>query len=149
MFPQGGIYQCQLVMCLVVCFPTGQWTQTHFRLCKHFSPMETDEMLLRVTWPSQWPNLNPVMMVWDELDCKVNGKQTKSYLTSGNSPKTVGKTFQLPTSWSWSQFVSYFMFTIWFHMCSFMDLTSSVIIYNAESNNIKKNRYRKKHKHSL
>ena len=32
-----------------------------------------------MTWPSQSPDLNPIVVVWDELDsCRVNEKQPTS-----------------------------------------------------------------------
>ena len=35
-------------------------------------------MLHQMTWPPQSHNLNPIEMVWDELDCRVNEKQPTS-----------------------------------------------------------------------
>ena len=31
-----------------------------------------------MTWPPQWPDLNPIEMVWDELDSRVKKKQPTS-----------------------------------------------------------------------
>ena len=44
-----------------------------------------------MTWPLLSCNLNPIEMVWDELDSRVKEKQPKSIC--GNSFKTVGKPF--------------------------------------------------------
>ena len=35
-------------------------------------------MLHQMTWPPQSPNLNPIEMVWDELDGRVKEKQSTS-----------------------------------------------------------------------
>ena len=35
-------------------------------------------MLHQMTWPPQSPHLNPIEMVWDELDCRVKEKQPTS-----------------------------------------------------------------------
>ena len=39
---------------------------------------ERDGVLRQMTWPPQLPNLNPVEMVWDELDRRVKEKQPAS-----------------------------------------------------------------------
>ena len=46
-----------------------------------------------MTKPRQSPDLNPIEMVWDELDCRKSSKQVLSIC--GNSFKTVGKAFQV------------------------------------------------------
>ena len=49
------------------------------RLCKgYLTKKESDGVLHQMTWPPQWPNLNPIEMVWDELDLKVKEKQPPS-----------------------------------------------------------------------
>ena len=69
------------------------------RLCKgYLTKKESDGVLRQMTWPQQSPNLNPVEMVWDELDHRVKAKQPQVLSTSGNSFKTVGKPFQVTTS---------------------------------------------------
>ena len=45
-----------------------------------------------MTWPPQSPDLNPIEIVWDELDCRVKEKQLS---ICGNSFKTVRKAFQV------------------------------------------------------
>ena len=44
-----------------------------------------------MTWPPESPDLNPIEMVWDELDHRVEKKQLS---ICGNSFKTVGNAFQ-------------------------------------------------------
>ena len=39
---------------------------------------ESDAVLHQVTWPPQSPDLDPIEMVWDELDCRVKEKQPTS-----------------------------------------------------------------------
>ncbi|CDQ56656.1 unnamed protein product [Oncorhynchus mykiss] len=46
------------------------------RLCKSYlTNKESDEVMHQITWPPQSPNLNPIAMVWDELDRRVMEKQ--------------------------------------------------------------------------
>ena len=35
---------------------------------------ESDGVLRQMTWPPQSPNLNPIEMVWDEMDRRVKAK---------------------------------------------------------------------------
>ena len=47
-----------------------------------------------MTWPPQSPDLNPIEMVWDELDCRVKKKAAnKCSAYVGTPSKTVGKAF--------------------------------------------------------
>ena len=49
------------------------------RLCKgYLTKKESDGVLHQMTWPPQSPNLNPIEMVWDELDHRVKEKQPTS-----------------------------------------------------------------------
>uniref|UniRef100_A0AAZ3SCP7 Tc1-like transposase DDE domain-containing protein n=1 Tax=Oncorhynchus tshawytscha TaxID=74940 RepID=A0AAZ3SCP7_ONCTS len=48
-------------------------TQHPSRLCK-----ESDGVLHQMTWSPQSPDLNPIEMVWDELDRRVKEKQPTS-----------------------------------------------------------------------
>ena len=50
-------------------------TQHPFRLCKgYLTKTESDGVLHLMIWPPQSPNLNPIEMVWDELDHRVKEK---------------------------------------------------------------------------
>jgi hypothetical protein len=54
-------------------------TQHTSRLCKgYLTKKESDGVLHHMTWLPQSPNLNPIEMVWDELDCRVTEKQPAS-----------------------------------------------------------------------
>jgi hypothetical protein len=50
-------------------------TQYTSRLCKGYLTKESDGVLHQMTWPPQSPELNPIEMVWDELDHIVMEKQ--------------------------------------------------------------------------
>ena len=63
------------------------------RLCKcYLTKKECDGVLHQMTWPPQSHDLNPVEMVWDELDHRVKEKQPTG-AQHMNSFKTVGKAF--------------------------------------------------------
>ena len=54
-------------------------TQHTSRLCKgYLTRKESDGVLHQMTWPPQSPDLNPIEMVWDELDRRVKEKQQTS-----------------------------------------------------------------------
>jgi hypothetical protein len=54
-------------------------TQHTSRLCKgYLTNKESDGVLHQMTWSPLPPNLNPIEMVWDELDRKVKEKQPTS-----------------------------------------------------------------------
>ena len=49
------------------------------RLCKgYLTKKESDGVLHQMTWPPQSPDLNPIEMIWDELDHRVKEKQLTS-----------------------------------------------------------------------
>ena len=46
------------------------------RLCKaYLTKKESNGVLHQMTWPPQSADLNPIEMVWDELDCRGKEKQ--------------------------------------------------------------------------
>jgi transposase len=54
-------------------------TQNTSRLCKGFlTKKESDRVLHERTWPPPSPDLNPIEIVWDELDHRVKEKQPTS-----------------------------------------------------------------------
>ena len=54
-------------------------TQHTFRMCKgYLTKKESDGVLYQMTWPPQSPNLNPIEMVWDDLNRRVKEKQPTS-----------------------------------------------------------------------
>ena len=49
------------------------------RLCKDYlTKEESDGVLHQMIWPPQSPNINPIEMVWDELDRRVKERQPTS-----------------------------------------------------------------------
>ena len=45
------------------------------RQCKgYLTKKESDGVLRQMTWPPQSPDLNPIEMVWDEMDRRVKAK---------------------------------------------------------------------------
>jgi transposase len=54
-------------------------TQNTSRLCKgYLTKKKSDGVLHQMTWLPQSPDLNPIEMVWDELDRRVKEKQPTS-----------------------------------------------------------------------
>ena len=59
-------------------------TQHTSGLCKGYLTMKESDGVSQMTWPPQSPDLNPIEMVWDELDRKVKEKQPTSAQHVGN-----------------------------------------------------------------
>ena len=54
-------------------------TQHTSKLCKSYlTKKESDGVLHQMPWPAQSPNLNPIEMIWDELDHRVKEQQPTS-----------------------------------------------------------------------
>uniref|UniRef100_A0AAZ3QFI7 Uncharacterized protein n=1 Tax=Oncorhynchus tshawytscha TaxID=74940 RepID=A0AAZ3QFI7_ONCTS len=73
-------YAIQSGMCLVglsFVFQQDNDPKHTSRLCKcYLTKKESDGVLRQITWPPQSPNLNPIEMVWVELDGRVKEKQS-------------------------------------------------------------------------
>ena len=59
-------------------FSTEQWPKTHLQGCKGYLTKESYGVLHQITWPPLSPDLNPIEMVWEELDRRVKEKQPTS-----------------------------------------------------------------------
>ena len=59
----------------LICFSTGQWPKTHLQAVYGLFDQEREWWM---TWPPQSPDLNPIEMVWDELDRRLKEKQPTS-----------------------------------------------------------------------
>ena len=124
-------------------------TQHNSRLCKgYFTKRESDGMLHQMTWHPQSPNLDPIEMIWDKSERRVNEKQTSAQ-----------HMLEKYSSWSWlrecqecaklssRQRVSTlknlkYKSLFWFlhdYICYLIVLMSSLLFYNVEIVQIKKN----------
>ncbi|CDR00438.1 unnamed protein product [Oncorhynchus mykiss] len=71
-------------------------TQHTSRLCKgYLTKKESDGVLHQMTWPPQSPDLNPIEMVWDELDRRVKEKQPTNAQHMWELLQDCWKTFQV------------------------------------------------------
>uniref|UniRef100_A0AAZ3S0K8 Tc1-like transposase DDE domain-containing protein n=1 Tax=Oncorhynchus tshawytscha TaxID=74940 RepID=A0AAZ3S0K8_ONCTS len=77
--PENGFITGTLLFCCSHLLLIWAMTQHTYRLCKgyYLTKKESDGVLHQMTWPPQSSNLNPIEMVWDELD-QVKEKQPTS-----------------------------------------------------------------------
>ena len=69
-----------------------------FRLCKgYLTRKASNGVLHQMTWPPQSPDLNPIEMVWDELDRRVKEKKP----TRAQHVGTPSRLLEKHSSWSW------------------------------------------------
>ena len=115
-----------------------------------------------MTWPPLSPDLNPIKMVWDELNRKVKEKQPTSAEHMWEILQDCWKSILGEADWENAKSVqscqgkgwllwrirnlkyylilfNTFLVTTWFHMCYFIDLMSSLSFYNVEIVKITKN----------
>ena len=59
---------------------------------RYLTKKESDGVLHQMTWPPQLPNLNPIQMVWDELDRRLKEKKPTS---AQQMWELLGKAFQV------------------------------------------------------
>ena len=133
-------------------------TQHTSRLCKgNFTKKESDGVLHQMTWPPQSPNLNPIEMVWYELDCRVKEKLPtraqhmrellqdcwksipgeagfREYTECAklSSRQRVATLKNLKYKIYFDLFNT-FLFTKCFHLCYFIVLMYSLLFYNVEN----------------
>uniref|UniRef100_A0AAZ3SF00 G-protein coupled receptors family 1 profile domain-containing protein n=1 Tax=Oncorhynchus tshawytscha TaxID=74940 RepID=A0AAZ3SF00_ONCTS len=71
---------CHLTAMASTCInPVDNDPKHSSRLCKgYLTKKESDGVLHQMAWPPQSPDLNPIEMVWDELDRRVKDKQPTS-----------------------------------------------------------------------
>ena len=103
-------------------------TQHTSRLCKvYLTKRESDGVLHQMTWPPQSPDLNPIEMVWDELDHRVKEKQPTSAQHMWELLQDFWKSIPL----IFLHFFGYNMI-LWLNMFDFIVLMSSLLFYNVE-----------------
>ena len=61
-----------------ICFQQDNDPKHTSWLCKGYLTKESDGVLHQMTWPPQSDDLNPIDMVWEELDRRVKEKQPTS-----------------------------------------------------------------------
>ena len=95
-------------------------------------PRKRVMVLHLMTWPPQSPDLNPIEMVWDELDCKVKWKQPTSAQHMWELLQEFLKSFPGEAGWEhaksvqschqgkewllWRISTNTFLVTTWFHV---------------------------------
>jgi DDE superfamily endonuclease len=68
------------------------------KLCKNFLQSKIDDgTLCKLAWPSQSPDLNPLELIWDEVDRRVK-KKKRAYQVCGKLSKLCGTKYQLKHS---------------------------------------------------
>ena len=103
------------------------------RVCKGcLTKKESDGVLHRKTWPPHSPDLNPIEMVWDELERRVKE----------NQPTSAQHMWELQDLWKsipceacgyfeesqiYLDLLNTFLVTTWFHMCYYKVLMSSLL----------------------
>jgi hypothetical protein len=130
-------------------------TQHTSRLCKSYlTKKESDGVLHQMTWPPQSPDLNPIEMVWDELDCRGKEKQLTSAQHMWELLQDCWKIIPGESGWENADNVqschqdkwwllwrisnitfiliclTLFSLTTWFHVCYFIVLMSWLLFYN-------------------
>uniref|UniRef100_A0A4W5KUW6 Tc1-like transposase DDE domain-containing protein n=1 Tax=Hucho hucho TaxID=62062 RepID=A0A4W5KUW6_9TELE len=72
-------FMCELIVVVEDLVHFRTMTQHTSRLCKgYLTKKESDGALHQMTWTPQSPDLNPIEMVWDELNRRVKEKQPTS-----------------------------------------------------------------------
>ena len=134
-------------------------TQHTARLYKgYLTKTKSNGVLHQMTWLPQSPDLNPIEMVWEELDRRVKEKQPTSaqhmwellqdcwnsipHEAGWENAKSVQNCHQGKGWLLWriySDLFNTFLVTTSFHMCYFIVLMSSLLFYNVENSTKSRN----------